>query len=352
MVQGPEVAGTGPLALGGFRFDAEAEVSPEWRRFADGMMVVPRVCYAWTPDGCWVTENRLLSYNGAETQFASVHDADTVSDPVVDSGLANLWERSVERALESVRSGEADKVVIARRAGVDGSGEMDVPGTLERLMDDEARCSVFSFGVGPDTFLGASPEPLVTLADGKLECICHAGSAARGVTAEQDRKLGETLLNDPKEQREHYLAASSVEQALSGLCDELTWDSSPRLSKLKNVQHLSTAFHGANDRGRDILEFVEALHPTPAVAGVPTRKALALIQELEEMDRGWYSGPVGWMDHRGRGEFAIAIRSWLITEDRAYLYAGAGIVEGSDAKREFAETELKMLGLKDALNLG
>ena len=352
VVEGPDVAGVGPLALGGFRFDAEAEVSPEWRRFADGMMVVPRVCYAWTPDGCWATENRLLSSNGAETQFTSVHDAYPVSEPEVDSGMANLWERSVEGALESVRSGETDKVVIARRAAVDGSGEMDVPGTLERLMDGEARCSVFSFGVGPDTFLGASPEPLVTLADGKLECICHAGSAARGVTAEQDRKLGKALLNDPKEQREHYLAASSVEHALRGLCDELTWDSTPRLSKLKNVQHLSTAFHGANDGGRDILEFVEALHPTPAVAGVPTRKALALIQELEEMDRGWYSGPVGWMDHKGRGEFAIAIRSGLITEDRAYLYAGAGIVEGSDAKREFAETELKMLGLKDALNLG
>ena len=210
----------------------------------------PRVCYAWTPDGCWVTENRLLSSNGAEPQFTAVHDADPVSEPVVDSGLANLWERSVEGALESVRSGEADKVVIARRAAVDGSGEMDVPGTLERLMDGEARCSVFSFGVGPDTFLGASPEPLVTLSDGKLECICHAGSAARGVTAEEDRKLGEALLNDPKEQREHYLAASSVEQALSGLCDDLTWDSTPRLSKLKNVQHLSTAFHGANDEGQ------------------------------------------------------------------------------------------------------
>ena len=347
VVEGPDVAGTGPLALGGFRFDAEAQESPEWRRFADGMMIVPRVCYAWTPDGCWVTENRLLSSNGAGTLFTSVHDA----DPVVNSGMANLWTRSVEGALESVRSGEADKVVIARRAAVDGSEEMDVPGTLERLMDSEARCSVFSFGVGPDTFLGASPEPLVTLADGKLECICHAGSAARGGTAEQDRKLGEALLSDPKEQREHYLAASSVEQALRGLCDELSWDSTPRLSKLKNVQHLSTAFHGANDEGRDILEFVEALHPTPAVAGVPTRKALILIQELEEMDRGWYSGPVGWMDHKGRGEFAIAIRSGLITRNQAYLYAGAGIVEGSDVKREYAETELKMLGLRDALNL-
>ena len=351
VVDGPDDAGTGPLALGGFRFDAEAQESPEWRRFADGMMIVPRVCYAWTPDGCWVTENRLQSSDGMEPLFALVQDADHVSKPVINPGMADLWTRSVEGALESVRSGEADKVVIARRAAVDGSGEMDVPGTLERLMYSEARCSVFSFGVGPDTFLGASPEPLVTLADGKLECICHAGSAARGATEEKDKKLGKALLNDPKEQREHVLAASSVEQALRVLCDELTWDSSPRLSKLKNVQHLSTAFHGANDHGRDILEFVEALHPTPAVAGVPTRKALALIQELEEMDRGWYSGPVGWMDHKGRGEFAIAIRSGLITKNRAYLYAGAGIVEGSDAKREYAETELKMLGLRDALNL-
>ena len=117
-----------------------------------------------------------------------------------------------------MRSGEADKVVIARRAAVDGSREMDVPGTLERLMDSEARCSVFSFGVGPDTFLGASPEPLVTLADGKLECICHAGSAARGGTAEQDRKLGEALLSDPKEQREHYLRGQFCRAGFEGCC--------------------------------------------------------------------------------------------------------------------------------------
>ena len=139
------------------------------------MMIVPRVCYAWTPDGCWVTDNRLLSSNGVEPLFASAHDADHVSDPVVNSGMADLWTRSVEGALESVRSGEADKVVIARRAAVDGSEEMDVPGTLERLMDSEARCSVFSFGVGLDTFLGASPEPLVTLADGKLSAYAMRG---------------------------------------------------------------------------------------------------------------------------------------------------------------------------------
>ena len=94
------------------------------------------------------------------------------------------------------------------------------------------------------------------------------------------------------------------------------------------------------------------MHPTPAVAGVPTERAVKLIRELEGMDRGWYSGPVGWMDHEGRGEFAIAIRSGLVTEGRAYLYGGAGIVEGSDVEKEYAETELKMRGLRNALGLG
>ena len=351
VVEGPDVRGTGPLALGGFRFDVEAEASPEWRRFADGMMVVPRVCYAWTPEGRWVTENCLISPNGGESLIVSEFDGEDAGDLRDSEESTSLWKHSVDSALESVGLGEAEKVVIARREGIERRGEMDVAGALDRLMESEARCSVFSFGVGADTFLGASPEPLVTLADGRLECICHAGSAARGGTVDEDRKLGEALLNDPKEVREHVLAASSVEEALGGLCSELTRDSSPRLSKLKNVQHLSTAFQGANDEGRDILEFVEALHPTPAVAGVPTGKALALIQELEEMDRGWYSGPVGWMDHKGRGEFAIAIRSGLMSGNRAYLYAGAGIVEGSDAEREFAETELKMLGLRNALGM-
>ena len=163
--------------------------------------------------------------------------------------------------------------------------------------------------------------------------------------------MGEALLGDAKEQREHDFAARFVEQALMGLCEQLTWDSAPKVSKFKNVQHLSTAFRGMNRKGRDILEFVEALHPTPSVAGVPTKRAVELIRKLEGMDRGWYSGPVGWMDHMGRGEFAIAIRSGLVTEDRAYLYGGAGIVEGSDVEKEYAETELKMLGLRQALGL-
>ena len=131
----------------------------------------------------------------------------------------------------------------------------------------------------------------------------------------------------------------------------MTWDSEPRLSKLNYVQHLSTTFRGRNALNRHIMEFVDALHPTPAVAGVPTKRAMARIRELEGMDRGWYSGPVGWMGHRGQGEFAIAIRSGLVTGDRAYLYGGAGIVDGSEVGKEYAETELKMLGLRKALGL-
>ena len=351
-VEGPDVAGTGPLALGGFRFDVESEKSTEWEKFADGMMVVPRVCYAWTPDGCWVTENRLTrpEVDGSLSMFS--YDGAEVTTADSSGPESNEWTEAVGRALQSVKSGETDKVVIARRAAVGGWGGMDVPGALDRLMENEARCSIFSFGVGADTFLGASPEPMVSLSGRRVECICHAGSSARGATPKEDRELGQALLNNGKEQREHGLAARWVERALGGLCDELKWDSSPRLSKLKNVQHLSTAFHGTSKQGRDILEFVEALHPTPAVAGVPMQKALSLIRELEGMDRGWYSGPVGWMDHRERGEFAIAIRSGLVREDGAYLYAGAGIVEGSEAEREYAETEIKMLGLRNALKQG
>lgn len=351
-VEGPGVAGTGPLAMGGFRFDIDAETSPEWQRFGDGMMFLPRVCYSWTPEGNWITKNEILPANGES------HHSDIGSDPQGD-GAVDLrlgervgWVDSVTGALGAVRRGEVEKVVMARRLGVRRRGGVDVAEALERLIDSEAKCSVFAVGVGAETFMGATPEPLVSLSGGRVECICHAGSAARGSTPEEDRALGDALLGDGKEQREHSFAARSVERALNGLCEELTWDSSPRLSKLKNVQHLSTTFRGTNQQGRDILEFVEALHPTPAVAGVPTERAVKLIRELEGMDRGWYSGPVGWMDHEGRGEFAIAIRSGLVTEGRAYLYGGAGIVEGSEVEKEYAETEMKMRGLRNALGLG
>ena len=350
-VDGGDHAGTGPLAIGGFRFDPDAETSPEWERFGDGMMVVPRVCYAWTSEGCWVTENRLLQPNGEGSFLADTRCGNGTSVEKGSEIKITDWLKSVERALESVRRGEADKVVLARRALVEPGNEFDVSRALDRLMEAETRCSVFAFGVGPDTFIGASPEPLVNLSDGRMECICHAGSAARGSTPDEDESLGDELLKDAKEHREHVLATRRVEQVLRGLCEELTWDSEPRLSKLNYVQHLSTTFRGSNALNRHILEFVDALHPTPAVAGVPTKRAMERIRELEGMDRGWYSGPVGWMGHKGQGEFAIAIRSGLVTGDRAYLYGGAGIVDGSEVGKEFAETELKMLGLRKALGL-
>ncbi len=351
-VEGPGVVGTGPLAVGGFRFDIEAETSPEWDGFGDGIMVVPRVCYAWTPDGNWVTENQLYPANGASCLLQLGDEPRAHAGLELRLGEGEGWMRAVPRALEAVGSGEVEKVVMARRLGVERRRGVEVGEALERLIESESRCSVFAIGVGGETFMGATPEPLVSLSGGRVECICHAGSAARGSTPEEDRLLGEALLGDAKEQREHDFAARPVERALRELCDGLVWDSTPKLSKFKNVQHLSTVFRGINREGRDILEFVEALHPTPAVAGVPTERAVELIRELEGMDRGWYSGPVGWMDHRGRGEFAIAIRSGLVTESRAYLYGGAGIVEGSDVEKEYAETELKMRGLRNALGLG
>ncbi len=348
-VEGPDVVGTGPVAIGGFRFDVEAETSPEWAGFGDGIMVVPRVCYAWTPEGRWVTENRIYPANGTDS-LLQMGDEQRV-DVSVELGEGERWVRAVPGALEAVESGKVEKVVMARRLGAERRGRVEVGEALERLIESESRCSVFAIGVGGSTFMGATPEPLVSMSGGSVECICHAGSVARGRTPEEDGLMGEALLGDAKEQREHDFAARFVEQALMRLCEQLTWDSAPKVSKFKNVQHLSTAFRGMNRKGRDILEFVEALHPTPSVAGVPTKRAVELIRKLEGMDRGWYSGPVGWMDHMGRGEFAIAIRSGLVAGSRAYLYGGAGIVEGSDVEKEYAETELKMLGLRQALGL-
>jgi menaquinone-specific isochorismate synthase len=158
------------------------------------------------------------------------------------------------------------------------------------------------------------------------------------------------MLDSSKERNEHALVVEWISERMGGLCSKLAWDKVPHILRLGNVQHLATRFVGVPNNGCHILSFVEALHPTPAVGGIPLQPALELIKRLENFDRGWYSGPVGWVDRDGNGEFAIAIRCALLRDNEAYLYAGAGIVSESDPGREDQETMMKFKPLLIALN--
>ena len=179
---------------------------------------------------------------------------------------------------------------------------------------------------------------------------CPAGSARRGATEEEDRRLGEVLRADPKELHEHAVVVQALREGLEPLCSRLDIPEAPDLLCLPNVQHLHTPIEGLLNADRGVLELVERLHPTPAAGGLPRDAALPLIRQWEPFDRGWYAGPVGWVDGRGDGDFAVAIRSALIRRQEAFLYAGCGIVAGSDPEREYAESCLKLRPMLWALN--
>jgi isochorismate synthase len=203
-------------------------------------------------------------------------------------------------------------------------------------------------------FLGASPERLVRLHGGLLATSCLAGSIGRGADADADQALGARLLSSAKDLTEHAVVSEMLAESLAPICESLEVAPQPGLLRLSNVQHLYTPIHGTLALRPDgtrpcILDLVARLHPTPAVGGYPRSEALALIRRLEQLDRGWYAGPVGWLDHYGEGEFAVAIRSALLRAGEANLFAGCGIVGNSDPESEYRESCLKLKAMLGAL---
>jgi isochorismate synthase len=256
-------------------------------------------------------------------------------------------------AIDSIAAGEIEKVVLARSLGVRHDGRFELGRFLDSLRRIYPSCVSFAVSCGGDAFVGATPESLVRLEGDRVAACALAGSAPRGRSPEQDEVLGRGLRESKKDQEEHAVVVRVLRSTLEPLCRELRVSEAPDLMRVEGIQHLRTRFEGRVLRDADgrpsLLELVAALHPTPAVGGAPRREALEWIERCEGMDRGWYAGPVGWIDAEGGGEFRVALRSGLIRGgaqgDRARLFAGAGIVAGSDPESELRETRLKLRAL-------
>jgi menaquinone-specific isochorismate synthase len=221
---------------------------------------------------------------------------------------------------------------------------------LNGLRERFPGCYSFSVANGRgQSFIGASPERLVRVSKGVLETEALAGSARRGQGAREDAALGAALLASEKDRREHVHVLDSIRRRLEPLGLALDFPAQPVLRKLANVQHLYTPVSAALPEGVSLLAALAQLHPTPAVGGTPREAAVGRIGALEGFSRGLYAGAIGWVNARGGGEFLVGIRSALIDGETARVYAGAGIVAGSDTEREFAETELKFHAMRDAL---
>jgi len=254
-------------------------------------------------------------------------------EPAVRACLAAMPERGLR------------KVVPAR--AVEIPGRWDEETVLRRLDAAQPHCTVFADQRGTDHyFLGATPEWLARVHQGHAHVSCLAGTAPRGVTPEEDHALGAALLADPKNRVEHALVLEMIREALHDL--PVLEAESPQLMRLPHLQHLSTPLQV---RDANILDLALRLHPTPAVAGLPVRDAMDLLREVESFDRGGYAGLVGWVDLAGNGELAVALRSALLHDGCATLYAGCGVVPGSLPADEARESRLKLRPVLDALGV-
>ena len=337
------VPGSGPVLFGSIAFDPLAGTS---------VFVVPEVTVGRRDGVGWVTsagdvDPRALTAVELpdESPAPRLRYADGALDPA-------SWCAAVATAVQRITDGDLAKVVLARDLLVSADAPLDPRRLLRRLAARFPDCWTFAV----DGLLGATPELLLRKTGRELSARVLAGTAPRGAGAE-DERLAAELIGSAKDRAEHELAVESLVRALDPYCTRLTAPAEPSLLTLANVRHLASDVAGTQRRrgarGRaDLLELVGAVHPTAAVCGTPTEDAATLIGELEAMDRGRYAGPVGWIDANGDGEWAIALRCGQLSETdprQIRIFAGCGIVTGSDPAAELAESNAKLIPMRDSL---
>lgn len=362
----PGAAAPVPRLFGGFAFLTGPLPAP-WEGFGEASFVLPRLLYTTDGDGPRLSvavTAAELDRRGADAVSAEARrvleslakpssaptSPGTLPRSPTDLRPASLqradWTRAVASIQRRFAEGAGEKIVAARSRGIRLSGPPDLPGLLARLARESETAARFAFRPGRGTFVGATPERLVGRTGAEVRTEALAGTVPAGSPEREER-----LLASLKDSVEHEYVVRAILEALEPLCQRLDYPDAPRIQRLRHVVHLQTPFVGLLREPVHVLELVKRLHPTPAVGGWPTATALEWIAREEPGSRGWYAAPVGWFDQRGDGEFGVALRSALLHGDRAYLYAGAGIVRDSDPAAEFAETEVKLQTMLDALGL-
>lgn len=251
------------------------------------------------------------------------------------------WQSRVQAAVEDIHAGLLDKVVLTRCLRLTGEQDFDPARVMHKLSEQYAGCTQFAVETAQSgVFLGASPEMLVRWHEGEIDCDALAGTSWEGET---------DLLTDVKNGREHRLVVQALTETLRPLCLNLEVPDAPKIQKVGHLHHIRSLLRGRAKRGLTLFDLLPRLHPTPAIGGYPCQAAQTWLASREEQRPGWYTGGVGWLDARGNGEFAVALRCAHLHGKQAELYAGAGIVTGSDARREWEETEAKMMPVLRAL---
>jgi isochorismate synthase len=349
--------GSGLAAFGGFAFAPGGGASPDWHGYAPGSMIVPEVSLARQSGATWLTVNAQVAPDDTPEDVAARMAARLQSlraDPLplfdphptgryeVASPMPPAhYEEAVARAVQRIRAGEFEKVVLAREVDVHAPAAHDPGAVFGLLRQAFASSYVYAVGRGDATFIGASPELLIRRQGQRATTVALAGSARRSADPAVDDHLGEQLMRSDKDREENAIVARRIARALRPFSVWVTAAPEPVVVRVANIQHLAAPIRAQLAAPMDAVELVGHLHPTPAVGAEPD-SALGVIPALEGFDRGWYAGAVGWTDASGDGEFLVALRCALLRDRLARCYAGCGIVRDSEPGAELAETEVKL----------
>ncbi len=352
-----------PRVFGGFAFHDDYDSEPPWEGYPGARFVLPAVQVTYDRDDVWLTVNAVETTATEVTRRLEnarewLGDLDGDSPVPTPPGIVSRkrttskadWQRSVTAATDRIAAAELRKVVLAQALETRLASPLSVPDLLSRLGETYPDCFRFLFEPtdGSTGFFGATPERLVSLRGRTVETGALAGTTGRGEMPEEDEWLAAELLADEKNVHEHELVSDAIRNQLAPFAASIR-SGERGVRRLATVQHLETPITAELDTDEHVLTLVEALHPTPAVGGLPPKRALSTIRDTEPFERGWYAAPVGWFDAAGYGSFAVAIRSALAREDVVTLFAGVGIVGDSDPDREWDEAQLKYRPILDEL---
>ena len=355
-------AGAGPVWLGGFAFAPDGGSTPTWSSLEPASLVLPELSLCRSGERTFLTVNAVVAPGEDAERLGEKLEArlaglrleeplplldphPTAHAQIRSARPPSEFEAAVAGATFRIDAGEMSKVVLAREVIVSAAAAHDPAAIFAAMREQFPACFCFCCGTPEAAFLGASPELLVRRSGASVSTVALAGSTRRSSDPAVDDHLGEQLLRSDKNRREQRIVSERIVRALRPHAVWVEAAAEPEIVKVANIQHLATPVIAQLAEPHSAIEMAGLLHPTPAVGGEPWPDAAAAIAELEGMDRGWYAAPVGWMDATEDGEFCVALRSALFRDREAHLFAGVGVVAGSDPAAELAETEVKLQAL-------
>ncbi len=337
-------------------------VLPEWLLVRDGQFSMINITRSWQPDddpyeirdwfSNWMRD--FLERLGTNIERSRILQDQRVSGKAItrlDSDRDRIrWVNNVELARDGIKNNLYQKIVIARDLRLRTEDRVSSTKLVHFLRKEYPSCYSFIYQLnGEAIFLGSTPEKLLSLQSQYVKTEALAGSISRGLTATQDAINEKKLLESAKNREEHAYVLESIKEKLRLISDSVEHAPRPVIKKFANVQHLCTPVAASLSTKMNAVDIVSRLHPTPAVGGYPEMGAMHHIQELEQMERGWYAGPIGWFNTNRRAEFSVAIRSGLIRQKNVQFFAGCGIVEDSDPQAEWEETQIKFIPMQKGL---